>query len=394
MEGFLRAYDFSAVPAAWRETVERVVRQRLSAHEHPEAVADALEAVSRSRPFEDLGELAAHRGARRGRREPRRGRPRAPAGAGRALRAGDSRGNAHRRGRRGGRASRPLSDRVAGGAALQGARRAARAGALGLSETERTCVIAYVCMSVREWDGSSYDRISGPMEALGRAVLDRLELNGDETVLDAGCGSGRVTQALLERLPRGRVIAVDASRLDDAGGPRAARRIGARPAREVREADLLDELELDAAPRRGAVDGDLPLDRRPRSAVRAPARRAAPGGPAGRAVRGGGQHRRAARGRARDPRARTLRRALPRLARALELRGPRAHPRTPARARASPPRGAGSRRPRSSPSTPASSSRRSCSAHTSSSCPRLCATPSWTRCSPSWGSRWSSTMCA
>jgi trans-aconitate 2-methyltransferase len=42
-------------------------------------------------------------------------------------------------------------------------------------------------------------------------VIDRLELSGDETVLDAGCGSGRVTGLLLERLPRGRVIGVDAS---------------------------------------------------------------------------------------------------------------------------------------------------------------------------------------
>jgi trans-aconitate 2-methyltransferase len=64
----------------------------------------------------------------------------------------------------------------------------------------------------RQWDGKSYDRISGPMEGLGLEVLTRLELNGDEVVLDAGCGSGRVTQALLERLPSGRVIAVDASR--------------------------------------------------------------------------------------------------------------------------------------------------------------------------------------
>jgi trans-aconitate 2-methyltransferase len=63
----------------------------------------------------------------------------------------------------------------------------------------------------REWDGQSYDRISGPMEALGREVLARLALGGDEVVLDAGCGSGRVTEALLERLPRGRVIAVDVS---------------------------------------------------------------------------------------------------------------------------------------------------------------------------------------
>lgn len=95
-------------------------------------------------------------------------------------------------------------------------------------------------MTVREWDGSVYDRISAPMEALGRAVLDRLELAGDETVIDAGCGSGRVTEALVERLPRGRVIAVDAS----ASMARAARerleRSGVGPERvEVRETDLL-----------------------------------------------------------------------------------------------------------------------------------------------------------
>jgi len=49
------------------------------------------------------------------------------------------------------------------------------------------------------------------MEAMGLAVLRRLPLRGDETVLDAGCGSGRVTAHLVERLPRGRVIAVDLS---------------------------------------------------------------------------------------------------------------------------------------------------------------------------------------
>jgi pimeloyl-ACP methyl ester carboxylesterase len=57
VEGFVRAYDLEAVPQPWRETVERVLRQRLSAHEHPEAVADALEATPRSRPFEDMREL-------------------------------------------------------------------------------------------------------------------------------------------------------------------------------------------------------------------------------------------------------------------------------------------------------------------------------------------------
>jgi trans-aconitate 2-methyltransferase len=60
-------------------------------------------------------------------------------------------------------------------------------------------------------DGATYDRISAPLERIGREVLDRLSLDGTETVLDAGCGSGRVTQALLERLPDGHLIGVDGS---------------------------------------------------------------------------------------------------------------------------------------------------------------------------------------
>jgi pimeloyl-ACP methyl ester carboxylesterase len=59
VEGFVEAYDLAALPEPWREPVERVLRQRLSAHEHPEAVADALEAVPRSHPFDDISELAA-----------------------------------------------------------------------------------------------------------------------------------------------------------------------------------------------------------------------------------------------------------------------------------------------------------------------------------------------
>jgi pimeloyl-ACP methyl ester carboxylesterase len=58
VEGFVKAYDFSSLPDQWRGTVEQVVRQRLAAHEHPGAVADALEVVPRSRPFEDVAELA------------------------------------------------------------------------------------------------------------------------------------------------------------------------------------------------------------------------------------------------------------------------------------------------------------------------------------------------
>ncbi len=64
---------------------------------------------------------------------------------------------------------------------------------------------------MRDWDALTYDRISDPQVAMAGPVLDRLQLAGDETVLDAGCGSGRVTQLLLERLPHGHVVAVDAA---------------------------------------------------------------------------------------------------------------------------------------------------------------------------------------
>jgi trans-aconitate 2-methyltransferase len=90
----------------------------------------------------------------------------------------------------------------------------------------------------RTWDGQSYDRISGPMESLGLAVLERLQLRGDETVVDAGCGSGRITQALIERLPDGHVIALDASQ----SMVEAARR--RLPDADIRQVDLL-ELELE-----------------------------------------------------------------------------------------------------------------------------------------------------
>jgi trans-aconitate 2-methyltransferase len=63
----------------------------------------------------------------------------------------------------------------------------------------------------REWDAKTYDRVSDPQYQWGLEVLERLELNGDERVMDAGCGSGRVTAKLLERLPDGSVLCVDAS---------------------------------------------------------------------------------------------------------------------------------------------------------------------------------------
>lgn len=66
-------------------------------------------------------------------------------------------------------------------------------------------------MTPRDWDAGTYDRIGTPMTRWGLAVLDRLELAGDERVLDAGCGTGRITEALLARVPRGAVVALDAS---------------------------------------------------------------------------------------------------------------------------------------------------------------------------------------
>jgi trans-aconitate 2-methyltransferase len=63
----------------------------------------------------------------------------------------------------------------------------------------------------REWDARTYDRVADPQARWGRDVLDRLPLAGDERVLDAGCGTGRVTELLAARLPRGRVVALDGS---------------------------------------------------------------------------------------------------------------------------------------------------------------------------------------
>src|SRR5262245_50762406 len=62
-----------------------------------------------------------------------------------------------------------------------------------------------------EWDAEAYHQISLPQQQWGLKVLERLPLQGDETVLDAGCGSGRLSEQVLERLPRGRLIALDNS---------------------------------------------------------------------------------------------------------------------------------------------------------------------------------------
>lgn len=94
----------------------------------------------------------------------------------------------------------------------------------------------------RDWDGASYDAVAQPQARWGAAVLQRLELRGDERVLDAGCGSGRVTELLAERLPAGQVIALDGSpaMLDEAR--RRLERFGERVT--IIQADLREALPI------------------------------------------------------------------------------------------------------------------------------------------------------
>jgi trans-aconitate 2-methyltransferase len=101
-----------------------------------------------------------------------------------------------------------------------------------------------------DWNATSYDRVADPQTQWGAEVLERLPLDGDETVLDAGCGTGRVTELLLERLPRGRVVALDfsAAMLGEARGRLA--RFGDQVT--YVQADLGRPLPLD-----GAVDAVL-----------------------------------------------------------------------------------------------------------------------------------------
>lgn len=94
-----------------------------------------------------------------------------------------------------------------------------------------------------DWDARAYHQVSDPQFSWGLKVLERLSLRGDETVLDAGCGSGRLTAVLLSRLPTGRVIALDRSEgmLDQ-----ARQSLGAHPRVSFQQADLA-ALSLDSA---------------------------------------------------------------------------------------------------------------------------------------------------
>ena len=62
-----------------------------------------------------------------------------------------------------------------------------------------------------EWNATSYHKVSAPQTFWGQKVLNRLHVAGDERAIDAGCGSGRLTGELMERLPKGRLVAIDRS---------------------------------------------------------------------------------------------------------------------------------------------------------------------------------------
>jgi len=64
----------------------------------------------------------------------------------------------------------------------------------------------------REWNASEYHRLSAPQFQWGQRVASQIELRGDECLLDAGCGTGKLTRILLQNLPRGRVVGLDLSR--------------------------------------------------------------------------------------------------------------------------------------------------------------------------------------
>ena len=89
--------------------------------------------------------------------------------------------------------------------------------------------------ALKEWDASAYHVLSEPQFAWALRVLERVRLTGDERVLDAGCGSGRVTATIASRLERGFVVGCD---LSENMSRTAGKSLGSGPARAVVCADL------------------------------------------------------------------------------------------------------------------------------------------------------------
>jgi trans-aconitate 2-methyltransferase len=88
----------------------------------------------------------------------------------------------------------------------------------------------------REWDAGEYEKLSAPQTRWGVEFLERVDVSGDEAAIDAGCGTGRVTELLLAKLPEGSVLAIDGSReMVEA----ARRRFAGEPRVRVERQDLL-----------------------------------------------------------------------------------------------------------------------------------------------------------
>jgi trans-aconitate 2-methyltransferase len=91
-----------------------------------------------------------------------------------------------------------------------------------------------------EWDAAEYEALSAPQTGWGADLLElfleRQPLKGNEAAIDAGCGTGRVTELLLRHIPEGTVLAVDGSK---AMVEAAARRFAGDPRVRVERQDLL-----------------------------------------------------------------------------------------------------------------------------------------------------------
>lgn len=85
------------------------------------------------------------------------------------------------------------------------------------------------------WDAASYEEVAQPQLQWGRALIGMRSWRGDETVLDAGCGPGALVEDLLQKIPRGRVVAAD---VDPSMVEACRKRFSANPRVRVLQADL------------------------------------------------------------------------------------------------------------------------------------------------------------
>jgi trans-aconitate 2-methyltransferase len=59
------------------------------------------------------------------------------------------------------------------------------------------------------WDANTYDNISNIQENWANIIIQKRKWTGKENLLDAGCGSGRVTKILAKKITEGNIYAID-----------------------------------------------------------------------------------------------------------------------------------------------------------------------------------------